>query len=142
MVRSGKGFTLIELIVTALIIGILAVIVAPVMQGPIRRAVKTEAMAALGTIRTATRAYYVEYGNYGLAGMISNPFNFTAHDLNPEDFDGYYYSSGCYFMSRLSSSVWINPSQSTGRPGSSQVNQSSGRIMINVETGVITDTTT
>ncbi len=79
--REGRGFTLIELIIVIVIIGILASISAPMMARQIQKAKLSEAVAAMGTIRTAERLYYTEYGIYvNVSGLqwafddiLSNP---------------------------------------------------------------------
>lgn len=98
--RILRGFTLIELIIVIVIIGILASVGAPMMSSNIQRAKMSEAVAAMGGIRGAERAYYVENGRYVNVGplsweddIFSNPLNkyITAGDLS-----GRYFSPICY----------------------------------------------
>ena len=58
--RNRKGFTLVELMVVILIVGILAAVAIPLMQGRIDKAKWSEGNATAGTVRTAIRAYAAE----------------------------------------------------------------------------------
>ena len=80
--KSRKGFTLIELMVVILIVGILAAVAIPIMRGRIDSAKWSEGKAALGTIATALRAYGAEKGAGGTYGAISlATLGFNAGDL-------------------------------------------------------------
>jgi len=105
--RTGGGFTLIELIIVCIIIGILASIAAPMMAGIQARAIAAEAATGLGTLRTAIRNYYIEYPNfpvesnyvYGTGGamwIIDNPGLMSALGLKANDFQGVYFGKECY----------------------------------------------
>jgi prepilin-type N-terminal cleavage/methylation domain-containing protein len=61
--KSRKGFTLIELMVVILIVGILAAVAIPLMRGRIDSAKWSEGKAMMGTIATALRAYGAEKGD-------------------------------------------------------------------------------
>ncbi len=58
--NGKKAFTLVELMVVILIVGILAAVAIPLMQGRIDKAKWSEANATAGTIKTAIRAYAAE----------------------------------------------------------------------------------
>ena len=63
--KSVAGFTLIELLVVILVIGILAAVAVPMMQGRIDSAKWSEGRTYMGTIARALRAYISETGgNY------------------------------------------------------------------------------
>ena len=53
---NRAGFTLVELMVVAVIVAILAAVAIPLMSANKTRAMATEAEAGCGTIRTAFRA--------------------------------------------------------------------------------------
>jgi type IV pilus assembly protein PilA len=80
--KNRKGFTLIELMVVILIVGILAAVAIPLMRGRVDSAKWSEGKAIAGTVATALRAYAAEKGG---AGTWSNPslanLGFTTGDL-------------------------------------------------------------
>jgi len=90
-----RSFTLIELMIVVIIVGVLAATAAPMMRKSIIRSKWSEAIAALGTIRTAERVYYIEYGDYKelAAGSASD---YLTLGLNRLDFDGRYFSNNSY----------------------------------------------
>jgi len=63
--ESRKGFTLIELMVVILIVGILASVAIPMLRGRIDAAKWSEGKAMMGSIGTAIRAYNAEKGPAG-----------------------------------------------------------------------------
>jgi len=60
--KGRKGFTLIELMVVILIVGILAAVAIPIMRGRVDAAKWTEGKSMMGTLATAIRAYAAEKG--------------------------------------------------------------------------------
>ncbi len=58
------GFTLVELVITIAIVIILSVISVPIYRGYVEKAQLSEGYALLGTILSAQKAYYSEYGNF------------------------------------------------------------------------------
>ena len=90
--KSRKGFTLIELMVVVLIVGILAAIAIPILRGRIDAAKWSEGKSMLGSIATAIRAYHAEHGIYG-----DPPTTFDVgptglgFDLANGDLDGTYF---------------------------------------------------
>lgn len=87
MMRKKSGFTLIELIVVLIIIGILSSIAAPLMNNMKVKAMCAEAVTDMGAIRTALQIYYIEYNAYP-PGSSFNALSILG--LPPSDFQGRY----------------------------------------------------
>jgi prepilin-type N-terminal cleavage/methylation domain-containing protein len=62
--EGRRAFTIIELLVVILIIGILVAFAFPAFQGVLERAKKVQAKNDLTQIVTAVNAFYTEYGRY------------------------------------------------------------------------------
>ena len=98
--RSRKGFTLIELMVVVLIVGILAAVAVPIMRGRIDSAKWSEANASAGAIKTAVRAYIAEKGpNYDYSGLIGTLDTQTIYEelgFSDSDLAGAYFNQADY----------------------------------------------
>lgn len=86
---NKNGFTLVELMVVAIIVAILAAVAVPLMSGNKKRAVATEAIAAFGVIDDAAKLYCMEYGTPPSAFLdIKN-----SGIMKNEDLDGTYFNN-------------------------------------------------
>jgi type IV pilus assembly protein PilA len=96
--ESRKGFTLIELMVVILIVGILAAVAIPIMRGRIDSAKWSEGKAGAGSIRTAARAFMAEHGP-AWGGVWANvtlaDLGFQAGDLTGKYFVDADYAFAC-----------------------------------------------
>lgn len=61
---KNRGFTLIELVVVMVIIGILSVISVPMYRNYVERAMGSEGKAMIGGIAKAEKVYYAEFGRF------------------------------------------------------------------------------
>jgi prepilin-type N-terminal cleavage/methylation domain-containing protein len=104
--RAKKGFTLVELMVVAVIVAILAAVAIPLMTGNKRRAMATEAEAALGSVRTALRAMYAETKAYNRTPngttLSAGQYCYEIPGVSPEDLQGKYFVSNDYTIVSIS----------------------------------------
>ena len=90
--RNQFGFSLVELMITIIIIGILAAAAIPIYKGQVNRAKAAEADAALGTIRTSLRIYYAEHNTYPTAADSAAVTSLSI-GIGASDLDGTYFST-------------------------------------------------
>jgi prepilin-type N-terminal cleavage/methylation domain-containing protein len=97
--KSRKGFTLIELMVVILIVGILAAVAIPLMRGRIDSAKWSEGKAIMGTIGTGLRAHVAEKGT----AFTAVP-TLAQLGIAPNDLTGTYFTGG---ESGVGNFAWI-----------------------------------
>lgn len=85
---NRRGFTLIELMVVILIVGILAAVAVPLMRGRIDSAKWSEGKAIMGTIATALRTHVAEKGGNFSGVPTLAELGFSANDLTGTYFTG------------------------------------------------------
>jgi type IV pilus assembly protein PilA len=96
--KSRRAFTMVELMVVVLIVGILAAVAVPLMSGRIDSSKWSEGKAAMGTIASALRAYAAEKGSFASAPTLSNV------GITDNDLDGTYFSHEAYALTSASAS--------------------------------------
>lgn len=93
-----QGFTLVELMIVVIIVGILAAVAIPMYTGATEKAKATECVATLGTIRSAMRNYYAEHITYVNANFTDGArvTNGDILEVSDVDLNGRYFSTECY----------------------------------------------
>ena len=76
--KKQDGFTLIEIMVVILILGLLATLVVQSLRGATDKAKRTKAMADIAELKTALDRYYIDIGSYpssdqGLNALVTPP---------------------------------------------------------------------
>lgn len=103
---NKKGFTLVELIIVIVIIAILAAIAAPMIKAMKARAIVSEGVAGLGTLRTALRTYQSSSGDTSMrfGWLTNNPASWSSQNLGigPNAFTGTYFSQTSYYFHSFS----------------------------------------
>ena len=94
--KAEKGFTLVELMIVVVIVGILAGVSIPMYGRSAKRARTSEAVGALGSIRSAMRIYYSEHRTYEHDNFKNEDRVTKGGVLNVTDLDGRYFSAECY----------------------------------------------
>ena len=108
--NKKAGFTLVELMVVAIIVAILAAVAIPLMSANKTRAAATEAEAGLGTMRSALRAMYAETGFYNVTpsgGTLTAPTSATnIPGMRTGDLAGKYFQEGNYTVNAIGASTY------------------------------------
>ena len=81
-----KGFTLIELMIVVVIVGILAALVVPLLLSRVEKAKYSEGKAIASQIATAVRAYAVEADVVSPSPSLTDDLGFKDHELDAKYF--------------------------------------------------------
>lgn len=122
-----KAFTLIELMVVILIVGILAAASVPLMRGRIDSAKWSEANATAGTIRAAARVLFVEKGASAVPTGQLDAAKMATLGFQPGDLNGTYFVFSDYSIGAPDAngnvSVTVTGSQPNAPSGSRTLSQ-------------------
>ena len=94
--KKNHGFTLVELMIVIVIIGVLAAIAVPIYTSNVQKAKMSEADAALGTIRTQLRIYKAENGDYPTVAVAAAVEAAAWSKIKANELDGKYFDGDAY----------------------------------------------
>src|SRR5881392_589302 len=101
--RRARGFTLIEIMVVIVIIGLLAAVIVPTVMGKVDDARVAKAKADIQSLEAALSMYYLDNSKYptseqGLTALVQQPTDPSIKHWKP---GGY--------LERVSKDPWGNP---------------------------------
>ncbi|MBQ3834043.1 MAG: prepilin-type N-terminal cleavage/methylation domain-containing protein [Elusimicrobia bacterium] len=112
MIREHKGFTLVELIIVIVIIGILTIVAVPIFSGYIKKAKQTEAKTLLNQIGTFEKVYHVEHSTFYTSPTTNFDRFMNIDARNNSYFTAYYVNADLYNFSAVA--VHTEPLTLTG----------------------------
>ena len=127
MRNKKSGFTLVELMVVAVIVAILAAVAIPLMTGNRERAMVTEAEAGLGTMRTALRAMFAQTGAYNVDlngnALAAGAAATDIPGIQAGDLDGRYFDDDAYSITAVGATTYTLTSagDNSGAPAAADV---------------------
>ena len=115
-IKDRQGFTLVELMITVVIVGVLAAVAVPIYQANVSRAKASEADACLGSVRTALRVYYAENAAYPVQASAKR-VDSLGIDITAADLNGKYFAIGDYTYTGTTSTYTIKATGSGSQAG-------------------------
>ena len=91
-----KGFSLVELMIVIVIIGVLAAIAVPIYSNNVQKAKRCEADAALGSIRNQLDIFKGEFGRYPKERTAEYVIGASWNDIGSGELTGKYFSDSSY----------------------------------------------
>ena len=103
--KKHQGFTLVELVIVIIIVGILSLVAIPIYKKYVQEAKITEAKAFLSAAYNAQRLYYLEHGFY--YGMVVGDYRYYDTVLGIDARNNKYFTDFTTATSSLWPAGWV-----------------------------------
>ncbi len=119
LMKNQGGFTLVELMITIVIVGVLATVAVPLYQANVKRAKASEADATMGSIRTSLRVHFAEKSDYPIEASYVAVHTLTdSIDIDSTDMIGKYFPATAYtYISAAGADYTLRATGSGGSAG-------------------------
>jgi len=105
-ISNTTGFSLVELMIVILMIGILAAIGIPMYYDNVYQAKRAEALAIMGSIRSEIDWYFVENGSYPVADKDEYVIGADWNNIRSGELKGKYFSDSSFYYKSRDGSSW------------------------------------
>jgi len=131
--QNQKGFTLVELMIVVVIVGVLASVAIPLYQANTKRAKASEADAAMGAIRTALRVYYAENSRYPILSSFTAVATTLDDSIDVDSLDlvGKYFPATAYTYKSTAGSDYTIRATGSGASAGIQRQMTSAGVLSN-----------
>jgi len=90
-IHGSNGFSLVELMIVIVIIGVLVGAAVPIYKHNVEMAKRSEAVAGIGTIRDQLLIYYASEGSYPVSDKYRKVIGQDWNDINAGELTGVYF---------------------------------------------------
>jgi len=105
--KSTNGFSLVELMIVIVIIGVLAAVAVPIYSNNVKKAKTSEADATMGVVRQELRIYLGANGTYPDVVALTKPYASAALlGMDSLDFVGKYFAATDYSIESSSAGTY------------------------------------
>ncbi len=132
LMKSQLGFTLVELMITIVIVGVLATVAIPLYQANVKRSKGTEADASMGSIRTSLRVYYAENTAYPIRATYGPVHTMSdSIDIDSTDLVGKYFPAPAYTYISAAGTDYTLRATGSGQSAGIQRHMTSAGVLTN-----------